>query len=120
MQPWEFSSPFTEEYLIAQWATLKPEDFCFALIMNDTGKDAHVCIVPSLYFINHAHMFNDSMPITHMLPSYLIEVQNSVFEVVGKTPTSTVYSDLLDIGFIHVKLFQNFIESTDASLIYGP
>lgn len=97
------------DYSISDWQKLNPDDFSFAL-HNDSGTTV-VFVVPTVYFDAYNRMFDESMPLYDMLPSYLIETMECVYET--DRTTSEVFMDLTEIGLVFGEAFQTY---TDASI----
>lgn len=104
MNPWELKG--SDEAILPYWLKLKPDDFYFAI--KREGNATIVCIAPGAYYEVSGQMYIDSMPINGILPHYLIEILDGIYET--NNSLSKVFEDLLEIGFIHNKEFQSYIE----------
>ena len=115
MLPWKLPAKTTEEQLIIQWAKVQPAELCFGICHED-DDDIIVLICPILYFAEHNYMYHDSMPITHLLPEYLVEIMPSTYcpmDPEDKLNQSMVYKDLMSKGFSHSPAFQAFVDMDD-------
>lgn len=108
MKPWELSTKVnSEDYLIREWAKLKPSDFYFAAHNGDDYATI-ICITPKLYFQEYKHMYKSSMPISHLLPRGLFEKLPSVFMI--EEPMISTMKKLYATGFVHSKDLQDFTD----------
>lgn len=104
MAPWELRG--SDESLLPYWLKLKPEDFYFGIRRD--GNKTIVFITPGEYYDVGGRMYPDSMPINRLIPNYLVEILESIYET--SEPLSRVFEDMLLIGFIHDSDFQSYIE----------
>jgi hypothetical protein len=73
------------------------KDFYFATIIDFDGLTM-VAIVPKSYFDKYGCMWNQSMDLHHILPSYLdTEFVDGIYDVM--IDIEKVYQDLIKLGF---------------------
>lgn len=119
LNPWingPLKTPSSEEWYRSIWADQEPKDFVFAI--DHAMGDTYLCITPVEYFKLYKRIFNDSLPITHILPDYLIEFEKSWFEASNMSITP-VYYDLIMRGFRHCERFQEFCNNASSKEAYG-
>lgn len=120
MKPWDYyqvgqkPSKAFDEFIVPLWGKLWPKDFYFAYHYSDECNSTIVYIAPVEYFDNNASMFDDSMPIMHLLPNYLEEIMECVYEVSGKPD---IEKDMKRLGFVHCHFFQRYIDESNG--IFG-
>lgn len=102
MKPWESNDN-------KDWLDLLPKDFYFALECQNDLKYTIVYIVPVEYYDAHGYMYEHSFPITNILPIYLEEILEGVYET--DLSFNFVKKDLVGKGFIHNSYFQAHIEN---------
>ena len=100
-----------KDYSLSDWLKLNPGDFYFAL-HNESGTTV-VFVVPVSYFNAYNKMYDESMPLFEILPNYLIETMECVYET--DRTTSEVFMDLTEIGLLFSDVFQKY---TDVSINY--
>jgi len=106
MYPWDIKGG--DDNTLKAWLKLLPEDYYFAIY--DEMRITVVCIVPAAYFDATGIMYRDSIPVFHILPQYLIETFEGIYET--NKPATEVYNDLLTAGFIHDVKFQSFMDGS--------
>lgn len=111
LKPWELYADEnfnpTEEQIVESWAKFEPKDFYFAYIEHDS----HCCIVylaPKEYFRLYKGSFPDSMAITHILPDYVIETFEGMYE--ANKNQFYVIQDMAMRGFNWNNHFQKWVD----------
>jgi hypothetical protein len=104
MHPWDIKG--SDDTKLEAWLKLLPEDYCFAIY--DEMRQTVVCITPVSYFDATGTMYKDSIPMFHILPAYLIETFEGIYET--DKSANDVYRDMLAAGFVHNAKFQSFME----------
>jgi len=114
MKPWEIinSSPNEspdDKLLLNSWKRFKQQDFYFALHTDQKSQHTIVYLCPKEYFDTTGWMFEDSIPIVHLLPDYLEEVLEAIYET--SHPKDRVLRDLCSRRFVWGSKFQDFVHS---------
>lgn len=117
MKPWEIEIPknhdasSVDHITIPLWNKFKAKDFYFAMQHNkdDDKIITIVYITPAEYFEENAYMWTDSIPLMHLIPNYLIEIMESIYET--EAHPDKVLGDMLAIGFVRDNNFQKFIDA---------
>lgn len=125
MKPWELSTTANnEEYLLREWARLKTTDFYFASVSDGGRNTPHATVMPpttayltpTKFFLEHEHMYRESMPISHLIPKgLLIERLPSVFYSLSLRYEVT--NALYNAGFVFSSKFQTFAEVLHNELV---
>ncbi len=84
-----------------------PSDFFFS-VFEWTGTGTCIAIVPKLYFLKEKCMWDQSMPIEHLLPDTFSESMECVWET-EKNDLDLVKNELLSMGFLENDEFNNLI-----------
>jgi hypothetical protein len=117
VKPWELEYEerfISDEDFIKSWVSFEPKDFFFALQEEEPGITL-VYLVPKELFNYTGYLFWDSMPIVHLLPEYLVEIFESIYE--ADETQSNVMKDMISMGFIFSNRFQKLIDESNG--IYG-
>jgi hypothetical protein len=116
MKPWELSTVSNkEEHLIYEWAKLDAADFYFACMNIEISGKTAIYITPRQFFLDHGHMYPESMPISHLMPKAMYEYLPSVFY--SDLPIDKVRFSLYKSRFTHSNKFQDFADKTYAEYI---
>lgn len=108
MKPWE--SPQPDEDIIDAWEAIHTRQLYYATTSHKEGgmTKTFVFIVPGDFFDETGFMYANSMPIVPLLPVYLDEIADNVYETAIRE--NLVSLALMQLGFIHDPKFQTFIE----------
>src|ERR1017187_8000051 len=119
MKPWELSiASNKEEHLLYEWAKLERGDFYFACMnieISEKQRFTAIYMTPRQFFIDHGHMFPESMPISNLMPRTMYEALPSIFY--SKLPIDKVRFSLYQAGFMHSNKFQDFADKTYAEYV---
>ena len=97
----------SDDFIIPLWKGFKPKDFYFATSWE--SETVLVYIVPCDYYISHAELYYDSMPIVHLLPDYLEEISDCIYKT-NSISQHLVHKDMLASGFLNNFFLQKYID----------
>lgn len=114
MYPWDIRGTGdrkpTDEFTVPLWARFEHKDFYFTSHYQKDTKVTIVYIVPAEYFHKTGLMYDDSMPILHLLPPYLEEIMEGIYET-SYNPDYVIHN-LSTLGFSRSRHFDNLISRT--------
>ena len=83
-----------------------PSDFFFCAQETEMGG-SYIALVPKVYFLKEKYMWDQSMPLDHILPSDFSEAMESVWE--SDRSVSDLKKDLLGRGFEENEQFSKLV-----------
>jgi hypothetical protein len=97
----------TDQKRWPHWREMVAHDFYFAVIPPNEYASTMVFICPIKYFESNQDMIRESMPINHLVPLYLVESMEAIFET--DFSEEMVKNDLIKKGFLSNDAFTDYV-----------
>lgn len=113
MKPWDVrftNKKPSDAFLIPLWKDFLPKDFYFTAAAKERDNKRRytkIYVVPIGYFDLTSCMYFDSLPIINILPIYIEEVSDCIYETYYNP--EYVINHMEELGFVRNIYFDNFV-----------